>query len=273
MPNEGDSNARSEVARVGLKLPPFWDKQPELWFANIESQFNVSGITQDATQYHSVVMALNCDISAYVSDIILQPPTENKYQTLKARLIADFSDSEQRRIKAVLSELSLGDDKPSHLLRRMKQLAGKTIGDDFLRTLWLQRLTPQTQAILSVSDDAVEKLAILADKIHETTSGQVDEVRSSAFLRSCTPQSSSQPSFPGMSELYSVLAELKTEIKNLSKQRGRSQSRGRPDRSRSRKRKDNSPDSETNGQCWYHRKFGKSANRCRSPCTWQKQGN
>lgn len=58
----------------------------------------------------------------------------------------------------------------------MKQLAGKTLGEDFLKTLWLQHLLMQAQAILSVSEDRLEILAIMVDKIHETAGANVDEV-------------------------------------------------------------------------------------------------
>ncbi|XP_023235378.1 uncharacterized protein LOC111634772 [Centruroides sculpturatus] len=188
----------AEVNRVALKLPPFWDKTPELWFANIEAQFAISGITKDSTKYYSVVSALNSDVLNYVSDIVLNPPAENRYNTLKARLLADFSDSEQRRIKALLSDIALGDEKPSHVLRKMRQLANNKLGEDFLKTLWLQRLPQQTQAILAASDDGLENLAIMADKIGEVTHANVDEVQK------------------GPDNTQAQLSELQAQIESLS---------------------------------------------------------
>lgn len=84
MPNDG-GQAAADVAKVGLKLPPFWDKHPVLWFANIEAQFIVSGITQDATKYYSVISGLTSEILNYVSDIVLTPPETEKYETLILR--------------------------------------------------------------------------------------------------------------------------------------------------------------------------------------------
>ncbi|XP_023236255.1 uncharacterized protein LOC111635512 [Centruroides sculpturatus] len=171
MPNESD--LKPEISRVALKHPQFWDKEADLWFINIEAQFKLAYISQDTTKYYAVVSALNSEVLAYVSDIVRNPPRENLYQTLKDRLIAEFSDSEQKRVKDLLSNAVLGDDKPSHLLRKMRQLASNKVGEEFLRTLWIQRLPKETQAILSVSDGDLDKLAQMADKILELTPLQI----------------------------------------------------------------------------------------------------
>lgn len=249
-----EDSQQTQVNRVGLKLPPFWDKHAILWFANIEAQFVVSGIAQDETKFYCVISALTSDILSYVSDIVLTPPATDKYSTLKSRLISEFSDSEQRRIKAVLSELTLGDDKPSHLFRKMKQLADKILGDDILKTLWLQRLPNQVQAILSVSDDSIEKLVIMADKIHETTSGNVDAVS----------YSNDSNTHSEVSELKLQIAELTKQVERLSRSRERQNSPKPRRRSRTPKKYD---------QCWYHFKFGEAAKRCKPPCGFKKSEN
>lgn len=246
-----NTGTQPEVNRIGLKLPPFWDKHAILWFVNIEAQFVVSGITQDETKFYCVISALTSDILSYVSDIVLTPPVADKYAILKSRLISEFSDSEQRRIKAVLSELTLGDEKPTHLLRKMKQLAGTILGEEILKTLWLQRLPNQIQAILSVSDDSLEKLAAMADKIHETTGANVEALHSS------------KDSFSEMSELRMQIAELTKQVQRLSRNRERKNSSPHRKRSKTPKKFE---------QCWYHFKFGDAAKRCKSPCKF-KSGN
>lgn len=260
MPGE-EVQPEMQVNKVGLKLPPFWDKHPLLWFANIEAQFMVSGITQDATKYYCVISALTSDILNYVSDIVLTPPDTDKYQTLKSRLIDEFSDSEQRRIKALLSELVLGDDKPSHLLRKMRQLAGKTLGEDFLKTLWLQRLPTQTQAILSVSEDNLDKLALMADKIHDTAGASVDEVQSP------------KDSFSELSELRAQIAELSKQVERFSRSRERKTKENHRKSFSHRRRSKTPKNREHQDQCWYHWKFGEAANRCKPPCNFKNQGN
>ncbi|KAF8791457.1 hypothetical protein HNY73_006316 [Argiope bruennichi] len=123
--------------------------------------------------------ALSGHINLKGADILLTPPDTNKYDALKTRLIAEFSASENEQIRRLLSELHLGADKPSQLLRKMRELGGCTgIKDDFLKTLWLQRLPSEIQAILSISSEPLDNLANMADKIAEVRISSSD---SSAF--------------------------------------------------------------------------------------------
>lgn len=126
-----------------------------------------------------------------------------------------FSDSEQRHFKAVLSESVLGDDKPSHLLSKMKQLSGETPGEDFLKTLWLQYSSHPTrvQAILSVSEDSLEKLAMMANKIHETANEMMRYIALNLHFRL-------------FNELRAEIADPTKLIKHLSRSRQRQNNSG-----------------------------------------------
>ncbi|GFS92616.1 uncharacterized protein NPIL_456811 [Nephila pilipes] len=148
-----DSNAQQHVSRVAAKLPPLWKQNIRLWFLQAEAKFDLSGIANDVTKYNNIISAIDSEILSVVSDLLFDPPHEDLYITQKNRLIQEFSDSENLQIRKLLSELQLGDDKPSPLLRKMKELAGIALKDDFLRNLWLQRLPAEIQTILSVSSE------------------------------------------------------------------------------------------------------------------------
>ncbi|GBM40949.1 hypothetical protein AVEN_156341-1 [Araneus ventricosus] len=135
--------------------------------ARIESQFTIAGITKDETKYHHVVAAIETDVIAQVSDIILNPPEELKYEALKERLIEQFADSETHRLKLLLQELQLGDNRPTQLLCKMRDLSSK-VPEDLLKNLWLQRLPTAVQQILAVSTGDVDALAKMADKHGQT---------------------------------------------------------------------------------------------------------
>lgn len=88
-----------QINRIALKLPQFWCNNIQLWFVQVEAAFVLSGITVDETKYASLVASLDEDTLTHVSDIIFQPPNDRKYDTLKERLIAEFAESENRRVK------------------------------------------------------------------------------------------------------------------------------------------------------------------------------
>ena len=75
------------VSAVSLKLPTFWPERVEVWFAQAEAQFAIRGITSDATRFHYIVQALDQDTATRVLDLLLHPPEEDKYKTLKQRLL------------------------------------------------------------------------------------------------------------------------------------------------------------------------------------------
>ncbi|KYB29505.1 hypothetical protein TcasGA2_TC032970 [Tribolium castaneum] len=79
----------------------------------------------DQSKYFTIVAALDCSVLQSVSDILTNPPETQKYETIKAKLISAYTDSQEKQLRKLLNELELGDRKPSQLLREMKTLAGE----------------------------------------------------------------------------------------------------------------------------------------------------
>lgn len=86
------------------------------------------------------------------------------------------------------------------------------VTSDFLKSLWVSRLPKPAQAILTVSDQDLDQLAILADKITEVTYNEIMSV--SSALDSFT-----------LSELTKQVAELTKQINSIKNDRSRSFSR------------------------------------------------
>ncbi|GFS66659.1 uncharacterized protein NPIL_600881 [Nephila pilipes] len=267
-----DSIAQQQVSRVAAKLPPLWKHNIKLWLLQAEANFELFVITNDVTKHNNVLPAIDSKILSVVSDFLFDPPHADRYATLKNRLIQKFSDSENLQIRKLLSELQLGDDKPSPLLRKMKELAGTALNDDFLRNLWLQRLSADIQTILSVSSEKLENLAKLADKIAE--------VHASPFTLNVyavagrSEQSSEFPNSPlnEMIALRGEIAALSKQVERLPRDRSRNRSRRRygrsPYKSKTPSRMD---DYHFNDDfSYYHNQFGSKAKKCREPCTFDQ---
>lgn len=253
--DEEADTVKTEVARVSIRVPPFWSDSPEIWFAQIEAQFVTGNISTDALKFNTIVGSIESKVLTQVSDAVLNPPTTNKYGALKKAIIEVFGDSEQRKMKKLLSEVDLGDRKPSQLMNELTKLAGGKINPDFLKELWLQRLPPQVRAILSTSDVELKQLSALADKIMEN--GEFGSVAA------ITRPSTSSASVSQIDILTKQIAELTKKFQNWGENRQqRSRSRNRS-QTPSRRRNDE----ETDTLCWYHRCYGDRATKCREPCS------
>lgn len=261
MPNQENTSSNdelknnSDIARVAFRPPPFWESNPDLWFGQIESQFFISGITDDKTKFHCVISALDAQVLVTVSDLITQPPEKDLYLTLKNRILNAYSQSETAKLKMLLQDLQLGDRKPSVLLHEMQSLANNKVSAEVLKSLWMQRLPISVQQILSVSDSSLENLSKLADKVYEVNSCVV--VQSVAGI-------SDPSSNINLEDLKAEISELRRELQQ-SKRRPRSY-----DRKNSHRKRSNRSWSHDRSMCWYHRRFAERAHKCVKPCSFQE---
>lgn len=232
------------IAAVHLKLPPFWPADPQIWFAQVEAQFTTRGITAQKTKFDHIVASLAPEFATEVRDLILNPPRDNPYATLKEQLIKRTAASEQRRLKQLFNAEELGDRKPSQLLRHMQQLLGDKANNTdgaFMRELFLQRLPSNVRMVLASTPDtgSLDDLAQLADKIMEVATPSVSSVHTSTEFE----------------HLRQEVAELKMLIQTLKQPK--------------RRYHGCSPSPAPPRQqvlCWYHNKFGDNAKKCKPPC-------
>ncbi|KAG0430774.1 hypothetical protein HPB47_022389 [Ixodes persulcatus] len=167
--NQTPASTPTPVAAVAVRLPPYWDRNPRVWFLQAESQFHLTHITSQQRMYHHVVSVLSPTAADEVYDVLCNPSTTNPYDQLKAALLQRTEASERTRWQQLLSAEELGDRRPSQLLRRMTQLLGErasTIDDALLRELFLQRLPPNVQMVLAAAAPLnLTGLAGLADAL------------------------------------------------------------------------------------------------------------
>lgn len=258
--------AHTAKGAVNIKIPPFWPSDPQIWFAQVEAQFSTRGITSERTKFDHIIASLAPEYAQEVRDLLLSPPTSSPYTTLKTKLIERTAASEQRRLQQLFHAEELGDRKPTQLLRRMQQLMGEQSSglpdNSFLRQLFLQRL-PSNVRMVSTGTTELQDLAQLADKIMEVAvPTTVSGVRSSTSTNSTD-----------IDHLKSEIAELRQLFQSfLSVNKS---SHGLRSRSRARGRSPTPVRSPTDEPtvCWYHERFGNSAKKCRSPCSFQSTGN
>lgn len=244
----------SAVASVAIKLPEFWKNDPHMWFAQAEAQFHLAQVTKDDTKFWHIIAKIDQTVICHVSDLVSNPPAQNKYGSVKDRLIARFALSPQARLEQLLGSCDLGDLRPTHLLAKMQESAtGLNVDDSLMKMLFLQRMPSNVRAVLSISDGSLQKLAEMADKMVDSSSVAVAAVNVPA------PAVGHNPDYASLKEEIEVLT---AEIRRL-----------KADPTRNRSRSSSRPRSRNDDICWYHRKYGGRAERCREPCTYNRQKN
>ncbi|XP_075162744.1 uncharacterized protein LOC142235374 [Haematobia irritans] len=256
----GEDQSAQETANVSvvyarLPLPVLSSSNIESWFVTMDFWFTASGISADRQKTATVLAALDPSVISQLTDVIAAMPQVERYEYIRSKIIEHFADSEQRRLNRLLSELPLGDRKPSELYHEMKRVAGTTLGEAALKSLWIKRLPDVVQPVVAASTGPASEFTKIADSI-------VDAV-STSHIRAVS-SSSHDP----MEEIRAEIASLNKRFEKLTT---RSRSRNRAAQSRTRYKSSGNEsrqirNSPTDAECWYHQRHGRSARRCRSPC-------
>lgn len=267
------------VVTVSSRISEFWRDQPELWFLHTEAILAPQKLS-DEHRFNLIVSKLSKDVLEQVIDLLRDPPAVKKFDALKARLISTYEESEAKQFEKLLSQMELGDQKPSQLLRKMRELAHDKINEQTLSMLWMRQLPSSVRGVLTVADTKnLETRAAMADKILETMRPmEVAELKTAAST----------------SDNHKEIARLTARVNNLYRlvnekpryhrvpgpsryYRTRSQSRPRlPAKKPGTSHGDAQPTpkaSKPPRTCFYHAKYGDNAHKCIAPCNYNKTEN
>jgi hypothetical protein len=276
-----EESSAQHLNRISIKIPPFWPADPELWFAQIETQFILAGVTADDTKFFYVCGNIEPKYAAEVRDILTNPPAVGKYEKLKTELIKRLGSSQEQKLRRLLSHEEMGDRTPSLFLRHLRTLAGSTVPDAVLKSLWLTRLPSSVQAILATHKSAeLDSLADMADSVWEVNHPQILEA--SQPINSMMTQLMDMVStkMENMVQTFQQdISAIKEDLRNHRSKRSvspfnprRPSSPHRPYRS--------SPTFHRSGNqnscgdvCWYHLRFGDAADRCTRPCNFRSKSS
>ncbi|XP_066157684.1 uncharacterized protein [Euwallacea fornicatus] len=247
---------RNEIKdRIFMRTPPFSRADPELWFAQLESQFIINGVLSDELRFHTTIGVMDTESLVCVKDLVINPPATNKFETLRRRILDILSESQETKFKKLFSQLRLDDKKPSVFLSEMKILGGASLPEEILKFFWIQRLPREMQVALLTCSLPLQQVADLADKIAEVEIQQNCQIDHE--ICACNSKVNNN-STKTSSEDYQHLIR---RLENLER-RNRSQSPLRKDNYRL-----NSPKTNIlkDSLCWYHLNFRDKAHKCTPP--------
>jgi hypothetical protein len=272
MENEDNANPPPQH-HPHLKIPAFWSSNPEAWFAMVEGQFVLKGVTQDTLKFYHVLGSLPETAVRGLGDLMRGPPPEDAYTQLRTRLLAAHTLTEFQRMEKLLAAQALGGQKPSDMLHDLVQFCPDGEAQTrIFRYLFLQRLPTEIRIILAEDrDSTLAALAARADQLWAHSTRQPHDAAVNAVLEE---------------ENHDTIAAI-----SHPHSRGGGRGRGRGGQSRPFRGRggggappastaaaapaDGNPNApaklarQTSGLCRFHWQFGDKAYSCRSPCSWQ----
>lgn len=219
------------ASAVTVKLPVFWPAQPAIWFSQAEAQFALRGISSDSTKYYHVLAALDQDTALRISDVILNTPAD-KYNALKERLLQVFELQESDRAEQLLALAStgLGDRTPSQLMEEILQLLGSKPFCFLCKHIFLRQLPTVVRTQLAASDFSKDPRTVANQATMLWRAARVDNQLVSNTTVLTSP----------VSALNAATKPTKTPSSTPTK----------------------------DAWCYFHRRFGKAAKKCQTPCSF-----
>jgi len=221
-----------ELGSIAVRLPTFWSSSPELWFAQVEANFDNRNpkITSDTSKYNHVLQALPLEVLEDCEHAV-QAQGQDRYGKLKTALIKIYGKTLAEKNAELLALSSkpggLGDKKPSSIMMKIRTLSGSSY-DALERALFLNQMPTAVRTALASSK------AVSNDELAAEADAVMEEFKLSN-LRAGVPH---------------AVATVEVDAATIRNQRyGRPFPSGRP---------------QSDALCYLHRKFGASAYACRS---------
>lgn len=162
-----------EVSRVSMRMPEF-PADPELWFGIVNRRFQAAGITVDVTKFGYALTAIGLRCTIEVHDIIMNPPAERAYETLKAELIKCLSlrSAQEHKTRRLLEHEETENRETENRFSFCDIFAVSpetwSATKCYARYLWLNQLPAYIQPHLQLvtrSTYTIDQLADIADAI------------------------------------------------------------------------------------------------------------
>ncbi len=248
----GQQPPAAPVHVVAVKLPPFWEPNPRVWFVQAEAAFRHANVTREQTKFDHVLTALPTSVVNSIIDLVDEADEhpDTCYTLIKERLMGKFSLSKWSRCAAVVDHDQLGDRRPSALMDDMLALhpVGEKPNSLFLY-VFLRKLPGDMMDLLTATDYATPRdLAAAADKLWDS--------RRSRGRPVCAVDSPS------------AVAAISSSSRSPSPTSRRPAAR----RDNANRNKSRPATPGPSGYCRLHAKWGEDARQCYPPCSWTKNG-
>ena len=236
------------VNAVTVKLPDFYENDPEMWFVRAECQFRTKRIVDDTTKFDHIVQSLSEKVARRVRKLILYPPATDKVTALKEGLMTAYGRTQLEKDTALLS-MKMNNLKPSEVIARAEALNSDPA--TFFKAFILSQFAPEVKtAIANMEFATLVEMGVAADKALQATKTTPQAVN--AMVTELQDEFDEEDAPHGVTEINAMGRGGYTRGRGGAASRGAG--RGGPA---------TKPQSGGKGKtCFYHDKHGLAAFKC-----------
>jgi hypothetical protein len=110
--------SKQQKEKIGI-LPPFWVARPAAWFTFAENKFCEKAVNSQRRHFDLLLAAIPEKILDNIMDVVDNIPEDFRYHTLKSRLLATHTLSDQEKLDVLFKSKPLGGRKPSQMFANM----------------------------------------------------------------------------------------------------------------------------------------------------------
>jgi len=151
------------VNRVSIKPPQFDPHRPTAYFAILEAQFKLAGISVEETQFYHCLSSLPTEV---VSSLPEETLTDPVYSKLKSVLLKSHEASLPEKFAQLVSNTTM-TGRPTVYMKQIRGIARDLkIGDEIIRHRFVSALPEKIQPVVAAQKSTpLDELAVLADDL------------------------------------------------------------------------------------------------------------
>jgi hypothetical protein len=251
MTREDFTSPVAAAATSQVKLCPYDEEEPHIWFRHIKAQFAAAGIKSQKLKYANALASLPKQVLRDILDILdACNDLDEPFDFLKNTLLGQFGKSNwQSYFELLRLPMEMQGFKPSVLMGKLKQHfpPGVSPDNDLFLAMFLIRLLPSMRETVGAgAHGTAAAMAKSAGALWDARSGHDPTVAAALTQRSRSPAPSRR--------------------KRGDKRGGNACPKSLPP---------SCPDFHSfqnpgNGMCKFHNYYAYRANRCIPPCSWSE---
>lgn len=145
------------TASVTITMPPLQPSNITMWFALLETQLDAADITSDKIRFATLAKCLDSQLLQQIEGVMTDPPATGWYAKFKGELIHILTDTDSAKVKKLVEIKEMGDRNPSQFHHHLRKPSSPSTPDDFILTLWRNRLPTRIRRILVAVDDTYQE--------------------------------------------------------------------------------------------------------------------